>query len=171
MNLYDFLRDVPDFPKPGIIFKDISPLLANHQALRTAIDRMADRLTRKIEKSTLSDALDEEGLLRGQTDLGDEKFEVLSLALSANAVVATVQYQRKYRAQGQHFVVGLDHLQHCGDRIAQGVDRRGANVAVEIQHEKAGGFVALAELFCLALLLVLDLAPLGARLALAGEDG
>ncbi|MCH2373376.1 MAG: PQQ-binding-like beta-propeller repeat protein [Planctomycetes bacterium] len=71
-------------------------------------DKVADRLTRKIEKSTLSDALDEEGLLRWQTDLGDEKFEVLSLALSANAVVATVQYQRKYRAQGQHFVVGLD---------------------------------------------------------------
>lgn len=41
MNLDDFLRDVPDFPKPGIVFKDISPLLANPQALRTAIDRMA----------------------------------------------------------------------------------------------------------------------------------
>jgi len=42
MNLDDFLRDVPDFPKPGIVFKDISPLLANPQALGTAIDRMAD---------------------------------------------------------------------------------------------------------------------------------
>lgn len=41
MNLDDFLRDVPDFPKPGIVFKDISPLLGNPQALRTAIDGMA----------------------------------------------------------------------------------------------------------------------------------
>ncbi len=42
MNLLDFLRDVPDFPKPGIVFKDISPLLANPQALRMAVQRMAD---------------------------------------------------------------------------------------------------------------------------------
>lgn len=42
MNLDAFLRDVPDFPKPGIVFKDISPLLADPKALGTAIDRMAD---------------------------------------------------------------------------------------------------------------------------------
>ncbi len=42
MNLLDFLRDVPDFPKPGIVFKDISPLLANPQALRMAVQLMAD---------------------------------------------------------------------------------------------------------------------------------
>ena len=42
MDLNDYLRDVPDFPKPGIVFKGITPLLANPQALRTAIDRMAD---------------------------------------------------------------------------------------------------------------------------------
>lgn len=41
MNLHDYLRDVPDFPKPGVVFKDISPLLANPQALGTAIDHMA----------------------------------------------------------------------------------------------------------------------------------
>jgi adenine phosphoribosyltransferase len=41
MNLDDFLRDVPDFPKPGIVFKDISPLLGNPKALGIAIDRIA----------------------------------------------------------------------------------------------------------------------------------
>ena len=28
--LKDHIRDIPDFPKPGIVFKDISPLLADH---------------------------------------------------------------------------------------------------------------------------------------------
>lgn len=42
MNLNDYLRDVPDFPKPGIVFKDISPLLANPKALGHAIDKMLD---------------------------------------------------------------------------------------------------------------------------------
>ncbi len=35
-QLHDFLRDVPDFPKPGILFKDITPLLRSPEALRTA---------------------------------------------------------------------------------------------------------------------------------------
>ena len=37
MNLNEFIRDVPDFPKPGIIFKDITPLLNNPQAFAEAV--------------------------------------------------------------------------------------------------------------------------------------
>lgn len=39
MDLYSFIRDVPDFPKPGILFKDITPLIENGEAFRTAIDQ------------------------------------------------------------------------------------------------------------------------------------
>ena len=37
----DLIRDVPDFPKPGILFKDITPVLANHKALQEVIDLFA----------------------------------------------------------------------------------------------------------------------------------
>lgn len=37
MNLLDYLPGVPNFPKPGILFRDISPLLANPDAFKTAI--------------------------------------------------------------------------------------------------------------------------------------
>ncbi|TKD10503.1 adenine phosphoribosyltransferase [Polyangium fumosum] len=37
------LRDVPDFPKPGILFKDITPLLADPRALHITIDLLAER--------------------------------------------------------------------------------------------------------------------------------
>jgi adenine phosphoribosyltransferase len=40
MNLLDYLPGVPDFPKPGILFRDISPLLANPAAFRDAILQM-----------------------------------------------------------------------------------------------------------------------------------
>ena len=33
MNLKNYIRDIPDFPKPGIVFKDITPLLADVEAL------------------------------------------------------------------------------------------------------------------------------------------
>lgn len=40
MNLETFIRDIPDFPKPGILFKDITPLLANYQALVYTADQL-----------------------------------------------------------------------------------------------------------------------------------
>ena len=38
------IRDVPDFPKPGIVFKDITPLLADAEALGGAVDTLAERV-------------------------------------------------------------------------------------------------------------------------------
>ena len=35
------VRTIPDFPKPGIVFKDIMPLLANREALRQTVDELA----------------------------------------------------------------------------------------------------------------------------------
>ena len=41
-DLKRLIRDVPDFPKPGIVFKDIMPLLADAGALRETVDLLAD---------------------------------------------------------------------------------------------------------------------------------
>lgn len=38
INLAGFIRDVPDFPKKGIVFKDITPLLASPQGLAMAVE-------------------------------------------------------------------------------------------------------------------------------------
>jgi adenine phosphoribosyltransferase len=40
--LKDHIRDIPDFPKPGVVFKDITPLLADVDAFRFAVDAVAD---------------------------------------------------------------------------------------------------------------------------------
>jgi adenine phosphoribosyltransferase len=37
------VRDIPDFPKPGILFKDITPLLANPRAFHIVLDSIAER--------------------------------------------------------------------------------------------------------------------------------
>jgi adenine phosphoribosyltransferase len=37
------IRDVPDFPKPGILFKDITPVLADPRAFNLCLDLMAER--------------------------------------------------------------------------------------------------------------------------------
>ncbi len=44
MDLKNFIADIPDFPKPGIIFKDITPLLKEHAALQESVKCMADNV-------------------------------------------------------------------------------------------------------------------------------
>ena len=41
MNLYPHIRDIADFPKEGILFRDITPLLQDAEALQASIDLMA----------------------------------------------------------------------------------------------------------------------------------
>lgn len=62
MDLATFLRDVPDFPKPGILFKDITPLLAEPRALAAAIDRFAALDFGKVDKIA---AIESRGFLFG----------------------------------------------------------------------------------------------------------
>ena len=44
IELKDYIRSIPDFPKPGILFRDITPLLASADALRATIVQLADRV-------------------------------------------------------------------------------------------------------------------------------
>ncbi len=42
INLKEYIRDIPDFPKQGIIFKDITPLLKNKEAFQAMVDAFVD---------------------------------------------------------------------------------------------------------------------------------
>lgn len=45
MDVRDLIRDIPDFPEPGIVFKDITPVLANPWAFASVVDYFVDRYT------------------------------------------------------------------------------------------------------------------------------
>ena len=47
MRLRRAIRNIPDFPKPGIVFKDITPLLANGPLFAKTIDLLAERYREK----------------------------------------------------------------------------------------------------------------------------
>ncbi len=42
VDLRKYVRDIPDFPKEGILFRDITPLLADAGALRAAVEALAE---------------------------------------------------------------------------------------------------------------------------------
>lgn len=45
MELREYIRDVPDFPSPGILFRDITPLLHDPAAFRRAVDALTERFS------------------------------------------------------------------------------------------------------------------------------
>jgi adenine phosphoribosyltransferase len=48
-DLKRFIRDVPDFPKPGIMFRDITPLLAHGPAWKQTVNRMAEQYRNRVD--------------------------------------------------------------------------------------------------------------------------
>ena len=42
-RIKDLIRDVPDFPRPGVVFKDVTPLLADAEGLAGCTDSLAER--------------------------------------------------------------------------------------------------------------------------------
>ncbi|MGL6076186.1 MAG: adenine phosphoribosyltransferase [Fimbriiglobus sp.] len=57
MDLSRYIRDIPDFPKPGILFKDITPLLAQPDAFEYAISKLAAHYsTTKIDAIAAAEA-------------------------------------------------------------------------------------------------------------------
>ncbi|MBE99710.1 adenine phosphoribosyltransferase [Flavobacterium coralii] len=51
MDIQNYIREIQDFPKPGITFKDITPLLANPEAAKTCLDMLLRNLRdEKIDK-------------------------------------------------------------------------------------------------------------------------
>ena len=57
VNLRDYIGEIPDFPKPGILFRDITPLLACPRAFRQAIQQLAERVReRQVEVIVAAEA-------------------------------------------------------------------------------------------------------------------
>jgi adenine phosphoribosyltransferase len=65
VNLKRYIRDVPDFPKKGIIFKDITTLIKDKRAFKEAINRLAKRYAHK--KVDVVVAVEARGLILGGT--------------------------------------------------------------------------------------------------------
>ena len=49
-ELKKLIRDIPDFPQPGILFRDITPLLSNAQGLASVVDQMAEPWLGQVDR-------------------------------------------------------------------------------------------------------------------------
>jgi adenine phosphoribosyltransferase len=163
VRLEDHIQDIPDFPKPGIVFKDITPLFLDAEALRYAVDQLAG-LAREWEVDYVVSA-EARGFVLGA-----------AVAVEANAgfilarkpgklprEVSSVEYALEY---------GVDALEVHSDAITDGarvmvhddlLATGGTAGALCGLVEQAGGVVAGCAF-------VIELAFLNGRERLQGHD-
>jgi adenine phosphoribosyltransferase len=111
VNVRDYIRDVPDFPKPGIVFKDITPLLLNPEAFDDTVGALA-RYARPLGVELIVSA-EARGFIFGGAlarDLGVGFVPARKPGKLPHETV-TVQFQLEY---------GLDELQLHADALTGG---------------------------------------------------
>ncbi|MCD6453775.1 MAG: adenine phosphoribosyltransferase [Candidatus Aminicenantes bacterium] len=150
MDLKKFIRDVPDFPVKGIVFKDITPLLLNHEAFSTAVDSMTKPFEgEKIDKIL---AIESRGFIFGAP---------MALKLGAGLIIArkqgklpwkkvkktyTLEYGEEILEVHQDAIEKDDRILIVDDLIATGGTARAMAELVEEMGGKVAGCAFLVEL-------------------------
>ena len=99
-DLTHYIRDIPDYPKPGILFRDVSPLLLDGAAFRYAIDQLAARVSPETQ---LVAGIEARGFL-------------IAAALSYALGLGTLMLRKPGKLPGAK--IGIDYaLEYGSDRI------------------------------------------------------
>ncbi len=163
MELKDFIRDVPDFPKPGILFKDITPMLSDPAAFAFAIARLsAHYTTQPIDAIAAAEA---RGFLFAAPMALELRKPLIPLRKPGKLPYSThsFKYDLEYGSAELH--MHIDGVR-AGSRvlIVDDVLATGGTMAAACQLiEKAGGSVVGCAF-------VLELGFLNGRAPLAGRD-
>ncbi|PYO96237.1 MAG: adenine phosphoribosyltransferase [Gemmatimonadetes bacterium] len=110
-EIYGAIRDIPDFPKPGILFKDITPLLLDAALFRRAIDLMAAPF--RASGVTRVVSIESRGFLLGAPiALAIEAGLVDDVLATGGTAQAAAKLVRNHGAQvvGFTFLIELDFL-------------------------------------------------------------
>ena len=154
-DLKRFIRDIPDFPKPGIVFRDITPLLADAQAFRAMIDELVEPYRGRADMVL---GIESRGFIIGA-----------AAALSLGTGIAIVRKPGKlpYRTHRANYELeyGTDTLEIHHDAVGDGhrvlliddllATGGTASAAIELVRQCGGRVVACA--------FVVELVALGGR--------
>jgi len=161
-DLARHIRDIPDFPKPGVVFKDITPLLADATAFRATVDQFVERYRGRADMVL---GIESRGFIIGAAvayGLGTG-LAVVRKPGKLPARTYTARYDLEYGSDAleiHHDAVGDHHrVLLVDDLLATGGT---ASAAVELVQRCGGRVVACA--------FVIELAFLNGRQRLAGQD-
>lgn len=111
MNLSEYIRDIPDFPKKGIVFKDITPLLKDKNALAEAISALAAPY-RQANLAAVA-AIESRGFILGAA---------LALELGIGFIPIRKPGKLPYKSRRQEYALeyGTDAIEIHEDAVADG---------------------------------------------------
>jgi len=109
-DLRRYIRDIPDFPKPGIVFKDITPLLADATAFRDMIDGLVAPFRGRVD-SVLG--IESRGFIIGAA---------AALALGTGIAIVRKPGKLPYRTHKASYALeyGTDTLEIHHDGVGEG---------------------------------------------------
>jgi adenine phosphoribosyltransferase len=163
MNLADRIRDVPDFPIAGILFRDITPLLRDPEALRESVERMCEPWTGSGVQ--LVAAMEARGFMFGAAmaiRLGAGFVPVRKagkLPWRTRSAAYTLEYRDDVLHMHEDAVTPGQRVLVVDDVVATGGT---AKAVVELIEQVGGEVVGLQFL--------VELTDLGGREVLAGHD-
>lgn len=146
-DLKSLIVDVPDFPKPGIVFKDITPVIQEAEAFNLAIDLMAE-IARKFSPERVA-AIESRGFIFGAALARELRvgFSLIrkkgKLPRETLTVLAPNEYAVEYFEAHLDSVKPGERVVIIDDLIATGSS---AISAIELVHKLGGRVVAFESL-------------------------
>jgi adenine phosphoribosyltransferase len=155
MDLKSLIRDIPDFPKPGIIFRDITTLLSNPQGLRYTVDSLVQKCQATNLNPDYIVGMESRGFIFGpplayQLNAG---FIPVRKPGKLPAAVHTIEYELEYG--NDSLEIHQDALEHgakvliVDDLIATGGTAKATAELLEKIGSDVLGFVFVIELTAL----------------------
>ena len=151
MDLKDYIRSIQDYPKKGILFRDITTLIKNEKAFRECVDQIVEKTKSfKIDKIA---AIESRGFVFASavSYLINKPFIMLRKKNKLPAETHSVDFQLEYGTATievhKDSIKENDSVLIIDDLIATGGTAEAAAKLVEISNGKVSAFIFVIDLF------------------------
>ena len=151
MNLKDYIRSINDYPKKGILFRDITTLIKNEKAFSECIDQIVDR-SKKFQFNKLA-AIESRGFVFASavSYILKKPFILLRKKNKLPAAVHSVDFKLEYGTATMEVhkdaVNENDEVLLIDDLVATGGTAEAAAKLIEISKGKVAGYIFVINLF------------------------
>ena len=151
MNLKDFIRSIPDYPKKGILFRDITTLIKDEKAFSETINQIVDR-SKKIKFNKIA-AVESRGFVFASaiSYILKKPFIMLRKKNKLPADVYSVDFELEYGTATievhKDSIEKSDRILIIDDLIATGGTAEAAAKLVSISGGEVAGFIFVINLF------------------------
>ena len=151
INLKDFIRSIPDYPKKGILFRDISTLIKDEKAFAETINQIVER-SKKFDFNKIA-AIESRGFVFASavSYLLNKPFIMLRKKNKLPADVHSIDFELEYGTATievhKDSIEKNDHVLIIDDLIATGGTAEAAAKLIEISKGKVAAFIFVINLF------------------------